>query len=54
MRVRLLFTVLALTATPGLALAMCSGERHEQANMSCPEGQTLDVSTQTCKAPATG
>lgn len=56
MRARLLFTVLALTAAPGLALAGggCSGFEHDQVTMSCPEGQSFDIDTQTCKPPATG
>lgn len=54
MQARLLFTVLALTAAPGLAMAECSGYGHDVVTMSCPEGQTLDVSTQTCTPPTTG
>ena len=55
MRARLLVAVIALAATPGLALAMgCSGYGHEEVTMSCPEGQAFDTETRTCKPPATG
>lgn len=55
MKVRLLLATLITAATPGLALAMCSGYGHEQqATMSCPEGQTYDAATQNCTPPATG
>lgn len=54
MRLRLLFTVVAMTTAPGLAMAMCSGKDHEQVTMSCPDGQTLDATTQTCMPAPTG
>ena len=54
MRARVLFVALALTAAPGLVFAQCSGGQHDQVTMSCPEGQTFDINTQTCLPPATG
>ena len=54
MRVRLLIATLAVAATPGLALAMCSGYGHEKVTMSCPDGQAFDAETSTCKALPTG
>ena len=54
MRVKLLLATLVVAATPGLAMAYCSGSKHEQVTMSCPEGQTFDTATETCKALPTG
>ncbi|MGR3513790.1 MAG: hypothetical protein ACU0GG_13590 [Paracoccaceae bacterium] len=54
MRVKLLLATLVVAATPGLALAMCSGSKHEQVTMSCPEGQTFDAATESCKLLPTG
>ena len=54
MRVRLLLAALITAATPGLALAMCSGYGHEQVTMSCPEGQSFDAATESCKPLPTG
>lgn len=54
MKVRLLIASLITAATPGLALAMCSGYGHEQVTMSCPQGETFDAATQSCKAVPTG
>ncbi|MEM6387172.1 MAG: hypothetical protein AAF718_13145 [Pseudomonadota bacterium] len=54
MRVKLLLATLIVAATPGLALAMCSGYGHDQVTMSCPDGQTFDVTTSSCKATPTG
>lgn len=54
MRVKLLLATLVVAATPGLALAMCSGYGHDQTAMSCPEGQTYDAATQRCAATPTG
>lgn len=38
----------ALTLTPGLALAMCSGAKHQQAQ-SCATGTSWDAGTQSCQ-----
>lgn len=54
MRVKLLLATLVVAATPGLAMAYCSGTKHDQTAMSCPEGQSYDAATQTCKATPTG
>ncbi len=54
MRVRLLLAATVLAVSPGLALAMCSGYGHEQVTMSCPEGQTFDTATESCKPLPTG
>ncbi|MEM7719534.1 MAG: hypothetical protein AAF222_10035 [Pseudomonadota bacterium] len=54
MRVKLLLATLVVAATPGLALAMCSGYGHDQVTMSCPEGQSFDATSQSCKALPTG
>ena len=50
MRVRLLIASLVVAAAPGLAMAMCN-YGHEKVTMSCPEGQTLDVETNSCITP---
>ena len=54
MRVKLLLATLVVSATPGLAMAYCSGSKHEQVTMSCPEGQTFDTATESCTATPTG
>lgn len=54
MRVRLLIATLAVAATPGLAMAYCSGSKHDQVTMSCPVGQVFDAETASCKALPTG
>ena len=54
MRVKLLLATLVVAATPGLALAYCSGSKHEQVTMSCPEGQAYDAASQSCKLIPTG
>ncbi len=54
MRMKLLLATLVVAATPGLALAYCSGSKHEQVTMSCPEGQTFDTATESCKPLPTG
>ena len=54
MRVKLLLATLVVAATPGLALAYCSGSKYEQATMSCPEGQAYDAASQSCKLIPTG
>ena len=51
MRMKLLLATLVVAATPGLALAMCSGAKHEQVTMSCPEGQTYDAEAAKCLSP---
>ena len=42
----------ALTLTPGLALAMCSGAKHEQQAQSCATGAAWDAASQSCKPVA--
>ena len=37
----------ALTLTPALAMAMCSGAKHQQAQ-SCATGTAWDYETQSC------
>ncbi len=54
MAIRLLLATLVVAAAPGLAMAYCSGSKHEQVTMSCPEGQTYDAASATCKALPTG
>lgn len=54
MRLRLLLTALVVSTAPGLALAQCFGDTHKEANLSCPEGQTFDHATETCKPLPTG
>ena len=52
MKARLLLATIVLAAAPGLAMAMgCSSDHKEQITMSCPEGQTLDVETNSCITP---
>ena len=52
MKTKVLLATLVMTLAPSLALAMgCSSHEKEQVTMSCPEGQTLDVETNSCIAP---
>jgi hypothetical protein len=52
MKTKVLFAAFVLTVAPSLALAMgCSGHGAEQITMSCPEGQSLDVESNTCVTP---
>ena len=52
MKAKLLLATIVLAAAPSLALAMgCSGSHKEQITMSCPEGQTLDIETNSCITP---
>ena len=52
MKARLLLATFVLAAAPGLALAMgCNGYHSEEITMSCPEGQTLDLQSNTCITP---
>ena len=52
MKARLLLATFVLATAPGLALAMgCNGYHSEEITMSCPEGQTLDVQSNTCITP---
>jgi hypothetical protein len=41
----------ALALTPGLALAMCSGAKHQQAQ-SCAVGTAWDAASQSCQPTA--
>lgn len=54
MRMKLLLATLVVAAAPGLAMAQCFGDKHEQVTMSCPEGQTFDTATESCKPLPTG
>jgi hypothetical protein len=51
MKIKTLLAVLALSFTPGLAMASCTGEDH--AAMSCAEGHSYDQATKSC-VPVTG
>jgi hypothetical protein len=51
MKIKALLAIFALSFTPGLALAACSGEDH--AAISCAEGHSYDVATKAC-VPVTG
>ena len=52
MKAKLLLATIVLAAAPGLAMAMgCGADHKEQITMSCPEGQTLDVETNSCITP---
>ncbi|MCV6592939.1 MAG: hypothetical protein OIF48_08315 [Silicimonas sp.] len=52
MKTKTLLATLVLSLAPGLALAMgCSDHIKEEITMSCPEGQSLDVKTNTCITP---
>jgi hypothetical protein len=46
------FVVLALTLTPGFAMAYCQGEQHAQ-TISCSDGKVFDSATKAC-VPVTG
>lgn len=44
-----LATVVALTLLPGVAAAMCAGEKHQNTSASaCGEGQVFDEATRAC------
>jgi len=51
-----MLAALALTLLPGLAIAGCSGADHGQktAAMSCADGMTLDLDTNTFVSVITG
>lgn len=51
MKVRLTLAALVLAATPGLAVAMCSGMKPAQTAMSCADGTVWDSQTGTCITP---
>ena len=54
MKIRLLLTALILGIAPGLAAAQCSGYGHQEVTMSCPEGQSYDAASESCKPTPTG
>ncbi|MDJ0639314.1 MAG: adenylosuccinate lyase [Paracoccaceae bacterium] len=54
MKLKLLLTALVLGTAPGLAMAACSGYGHQEATMSCPEGQAYDAATSSCQPTPTG
>jgi len=51
--IKILMTAATLTVLPGLAIAMCSGTKHEDMAMSCAEGSTWDAASRTCVSTAT-
>ena len=51
MKTKTLLVTLVLATVPSLAAAMCSGAYHDQVTMSCPEGQTFDMDTNSCITP---
>jgi len=56
MKIRTTIAAVILTMSPALAFAMgCQGTAHldQQASMSCAEGMTFDVDTNTCVAETT-
>jgi len=50
LKARLVLSALAIAALPTLAAATCF-DGHEQAAMSCPEGQVFDTQQQSCITP---
>jgi hypothetical protein len=48
MKFKLFITTVVLGMAPGLAMAACSGYGHEDIVMSCPQGQTFDVTSGLC------
>jgi hypothetical protein len=53
MTFKTILAALALTLTPGLAMAMCS-DRHVTTTMNCADGMVWDSETRTCTSPVTG
>ncbi len=52
MKTKVLLATLVLAVAPSLAVAAgCSGHNKDQITMSCPEGQTHDVETNSCITP---
>ncbi len=52
MKARLLLATLVLTTAPSFVMAMgCGGGHFDEATLSCPEGQSLDIKTNTCISP---
>ena len=51
MKIKITLAALVLAATPGLAVAMCSGMKPQQTALSCAEGQVWDSQTSTCVTP---
>jgi hypothetical protein len=49
MKTRTLAAAVALTLLPGLAAAMCTGDKHKATTASaCGEGQVFDEATRAC------
>lgn len=53
MKLKLALAAIALSLTPALASAMCSGMMPETTASSCMAGQVWDADTATCMDPAT-
>jgi len=56
MKLRTIIATVILTLSPALTFAMgCNGAAHldQQASITCAEGTTFDVITNTCVAEAT-
>jgi hypothetical protein len=54
MTFKTILAALALTLTPGLAMAMCSDRHINTTAMSCADGMVWDSESRTCTAPVTG
>jgi hypothetical protein len=48
MKTKTLLAALVMVAAPAVAMAECSGGKHDTAAMSCTEGTTWDPQAQTC------
>lgn len=53
MKIKLTLAAIALTMAPSLGMAMCSGDDHAKATMSCADGKVLDSATNSC-VPVSG
>ena len=54
MNFKTILAALALSLTPGLAMAMCSDRHINTTAMNCADGMVWDSEARTCTAPVTG
>ena len=53
MKLKLALAAIALSLSPAIASAMCSGMQFETTASSCMAGQIWDAETSTCVEPVT-
>jgi hypothetical protein len=53
MKIKTLLAALALSVTPAIAMAMCSGYGHSETANQCGQGQAWDAAAEKCVAVTT-